>query len=173
MLRLSQADCFTGYYPPRPCFELKEDIRILLWGILSTRWLHGRRRAVSRFVLLADDSAEVPNLVKKSYSQFRLTSSDWDQLTKMHDVLQEPGNITQSFFSAKFPTVWRALPEALAETWANMAATKRFEGMRDSINAGLENLEKWYSKTDDTDFDDYYTAPAAEIMEVVSVQTGQ
>ncbi|KAJ7808949.1 hypothetical protein B0H14DRAFT_2577512 [Mycena olivaceomarginata] len=32
-----------------------------------------------------------------------------------------------------------------------MAATKIFRGMKDSINAGLANLEKWYSKTDDTD----------------------
>jgi hypothetical protein len=32
-----------------------------------------------------------------------------------------------------------------------MAATEKFEDMRDSINAGLDNLEKWYGKTDDTD----------------------
>ncbi|KAJ7861151.1 hypothetical protein B0H13DRAFT_2355218 [Mycena leptocephala] len=44
-----------------------------------------------------------------------------------------------------------ALLEALAATWGNMAATEKFEDMRDSINAGLENLEKWYGKTDDTD----------------------
>ncbi|KAJ6522148.1 hypothetical protein B0H19DRAFT_1277472 [Mycena capillaripes] len=61
----------------------------------------------------------------------------------------------QAFFKkiSSNPTVWRTLPllEALAETLGNMAATTKFEDMRDSINAGLENLEKWYGKTDDID----------------------
>ncbi|KAK7036845.1 hypothetical protein R3P38DRAFT_2770914 [Favolaschia claudopus] len=54
---------------------------------------------------------------------------------------------------SRFPTVWRTLPllEAMAETWRNMADTERFADMRESILAGLDNLEKWYGKTDDTD----------------------
>jgi hypothetical protein len=32
-----------------------------------------------------------------------------------------------------------------------MAATEKFEDMRDSINAGLDNLEKSYGKTDNKD----------------------
>jgi hypothetical protein len=32
-----------------------------------------------------------------------------------------------------------------------MAATEKFEDRCDSINACLDNLEKWYRKTDDTD----------------------
>ncbi|KAF8200467.1 hypothetical protein K438DRAFT_1758694 [Mycena galopus ATCC 62051] len=133
-----------------------------LLGWIRTRWasmftfldrLILLRAAVNRFVLLADDSTEVPNLVKKSYSDFRLSSRDREQLVKIHEVLQEPANIQQSFSSAKSPTVWRTLPllEALAETWRNMAATEKFEDMRDSIDSGLDNLEKWYGKTDDTD----------------------
>ncbi|KAJ6616243.1 hypothetical protein B0H10DRAFT_1949272 [Mycena sp. CBHHK59/15] len=68
-------------------------------------------------------------------------------------VKQEPANIQQSFSSSRHPTVWCTLPllEALAETWRNMAATEKFTDMRESINAGLNNLEKWYGKTDDTD----------------------
>ncbi|KAJ6524840.1 hypothetical protein B0H10DRAFT_2249520 [Mycena sp. CBHHK59/15] len=143
-------------------------------------------------------------LVKKSYSDFRLTTKDWDHLTKMHEVLQEPANIQQSFSSSKYPTVWRTLPllEALRETWTNMAATEKFQGMRESINAGLDNLEKWYTKTDDTDvyfvclgesvimeffayeeglakfeavFDAYYVEPADGVAEAVlphNVPTG-
>ncbi|KAJ6631849.1 hypothetical protein B0H10DRAFT_1937605 [Mycena sp. CBHHK59/15] len=111
------------------------------------------KQAVNRFVLLDDDSTEVPNLVKKSYSNFRLSTRDWEQLIKMREVLQEPANIQQSFSSSRHPTVWRTLPllEALAETWRNMAATEKFVDMQDSINASLDNLEKWYGKTDDTD----------------------
>jgi hypothetical protein len=32
-----------------------------------------------------------------------------------------------------------------------MAAIDRFADMKDSINCGLENLDKWYRKTNDTD----------------------
>ncbi|KAJ6599600.1 hypothetical protein B0H10DRAFT_720541 [Mycena sp. CBHHK59/15] len=71
----------------------------------------------------------------------------------MHEVLQEPAKIQQSFSSARFPTVWRTLPllEFLQQSWRNMAATDKFADMRDSINCGLENLEKWYRKTNDSD----------------------
>ncbi|KAJ7022699.1 hypothetical protein C8F04DRAFT_1310168 [Mycena alexandri] len=79
-------------------------------------------------------------------------SQSYNSGTRTFNISDEPANIQQSFSSAKHPTVWRTLPllEALAETWANMAATEKFAPMRDSINAGLENLEKWYGKTDDT-----------------------
>ncbi|KAF7366232.1 HAT family dimerization domain-containing protein [Mycena venus] len=131
-------------------------------GWIRTRWasmftfldrLILLRAAVNRFVLLVDDSAKVPNLVRTSYSNFRLSTRDWEQLIKMREVLQEPANIQQSFSSSRHPTVWRTLPllEALAETWRNMATTEKFVNTRESINAGLDNLEKWYGKTDDTD----------------------
>ncbi|KAF7364524.1 HAT family dimerization domain-containing protein [Mycena venus] len=148
-------------FPKKMCTETGVPVLQLLdW--IRTRWasmftfldrLILLRAAVNRFVLLADDSAEVPNLVRKSYSNFRLSTRDWEQLIKMREVLQEPANIQQSFSSSRHPTVWRTLPllEALAETWRNMAATEKFVDMRESINAGLDNLEKWYGKTDDTD----------------------
>jgi hypothetical protein len=68
-------------------------------------------------------------------------------------LFQEPANIQQSFSSSKYPTVWRTLPllEVLQRTWENMAATDKFADMRDSINAGLANIAKWYSKTEETD----------------------
>ncbi|KAK7025717.1 HAT family dimerization domain-containing protein [Favolaschia claudopus] len=133
-----------------------------LLGWIRTRWalmftfldrLILLRLAVNRFVLLADDSSEVPNLVKKSYANFRLSNQDWEHLGRIREVLQEPANIQQSFSSSRYPTVWRTLPllEALAETWRNMAATDRFADMQDSIYAGLENIENWYGKTNDTD----------------------
>jgi hypothetical protein len=51
-------------------------------------------QAFNCFILLADDSTEVPNLVKKSYSDFRLTIGDWEQLVKMHEVLQGANSAT-------------------------------------------------------------------------------
>jgi hypothetical protein len=60
-------------------------------------------QAVNCFILSADDSTEVPNLVKKSYSDFRLTIGDWEQLVKMHEVLQGANNSTDVFFSPQEP----------------------------------------------------------------------
>jgi hypothetical protein len=45
-------------------------------------------QGINRFVQLADDSEEVPNLKKKSYSDFKLTRNDWDKITLMHKVLR-------------------------------------------------------------------------------------
>jgi hypothetical protein len=125
---------------------------------------------VNQFALTADESDEVPDLQGKNYLDFKLSKSEWVKIRKMHEVLQvrsyvtlewfsklninqEPAKIQQSFSSAKFPTVWRTLPllEFLQQSWRNMAAIDRFADMKDSINCGLENLEKWYRKTNDTD----------------------
>jgi hypothetical protein len=51
-------------------------------------------QAVNRFILLADDGTEVPNLVKKSYSDFQLTIGDWEQLVKMQKALQVANSAT-------------------------------------------------------------------------------
>ncbi|KAJ7465531.1 hypothetical protein FB451DRAFT_1179014 [Mycena latifolia] len=98
-------------------------------------------------------------LLQKAVNQFASTAdetqnkADWVKITLMHEVLQEPAKIQQSFSSAKFPTVWRTVPllEFLQQSWMNMAAHSKFASMASSINAGLENLEKWYRKTDETD----------------------
>jgi hypothetical protein len=50
------------------------------------------------------------------------------------------------------PTLSRTIPvlEFLQETWENMANHDRFIEIATGIEAGLENLGKWYRKTDDT-----------------------
>ena len=46
-------------------------------------------KAVNRFVMLADDSDEVPDLAgDKRYADFKLTRKDWDHLARLHEVLQ-------------------------------------------------------------------------------------
>ena len=45
-------------------------------------------QAINWFILLADDSAEVPTLRGKSYGDFQLFSTDWEKLQLMHEVLQ-------------------------------------------------------------------------------------
>ncbi|KAG2743482.1 hypothetical protein P692DRAFT_20745381, partial [Suillus brevipes Sb2] len=80
---------------------------------------------VNRFVRLADDSDEVPNLRKKQYSDFKLSQSDWFQLSLLHEVLQQ--------------------------SWQNMAANDKFSSVAHALHAGLKNLGKWSRKTDKTD----------------------
>ncbi|KAG2050400.1 hypothetical protein BDR06DRAFT_1011235 [Suillus hirtellus] len=79
--------------------------------------------------------------------------SDWVQLLLLREVLQEPANATQSFSSAKNPTVWRAIPvlEFLQQSWQNMADDEKFSSIADALQAGLENLGKWSHKMDEID----------------------
>ena len=51
------------------------------------------------------------------------------------------------------PVVWQTIPvlEFLQQTWDSMANTLRFHELMNIIYGGLENLQKWYNKTDDTD----------------------
>ncbi|KAG2337502.1 hypothetical protein BDR05DRAFT_843877, partial [Suillus weaverae] len=45
-------------------------------------------KGVNRFIQLADDSDEVPNLQGKTYGVFKLSAAEWTKLKLMHDVLQ-------------------------------------------------------------------------------------
>ena len=58
----------------------------------------------------------------------------------------------QTFSSLHDPTVWRTIPvlEFLIKTWENMAALPRFDKVREALIEGLDNLAKWYKKTDDS-----------------------
>ncbi|KAJ7453409.1 hypothetical protein FB451DRAFT_1185218 [Mycena latifolia] len=104
-----------------------------LIGWIRTRWasLYAfldrillLQKAVNQFANSADESDEVPGLDGKCYMDFKLGKSDWLKIQKMHEVLQ---------------------------CWINMAALPKFADMAPSIEAGLENIAKWYRKTDDTD----------------------
>ncbi|KAG2745541.1 hypothetical protein P692DRAFT_201719975, partial [Suillus brevipes Sb2] len=46
------------------------------------------QQGVNRFIQLADDSDEVPNLQGKSYRAFKLSAEEWKKLELIHDVLQ-------------------------------------------------------------------------------------
>lgn len=153
-------------------------LQLITW--IRTRWaslysfldrILQLQKAINRFVQLADDSEEVPDLVGgKGYSDFKLMKKDWEQIEKVHEVLkvlitehrcvcvlisstQEPATATQSFSSSRYPTVSRTIPvlEFLQQSWENMAKLPKFREMRKPIEAGLENLKKWYCRVDDTD----------------------
>lgn len=66
---------------------------------------------------------------------------------------KEPADAQQSFSSNKQPTVWRIIPvlEYLVVRWEDMASQSKYYEISESIEAGLDNLAKWYRTTDDSD----------------------
>jgi hypothetical protein len=124
---------------------------------------------VSHFAQFADESDMVPKLKGKNYSDFYLRKRDWEKLELMHEVLQvrleliyvpiidycvkEPASAKQTFSSSKEPSAFRTIPvlEFLRETWGNMVNLPRFSEVKDAIQKGLESLEKYYGKVNDSD----------------------
>jgi hypothetical protein len=47
-----------------------------------------KSQGVNRFIQLADDSDEVPDLKGKAYAAFKLPSQGWSKMELMQDVLQ-------------------------------------------------------------------------------------
>jgi hypothetical protein len=45
-------------------------------------------QAITKFINLADDSPQVPDLQKKSYADFRLSSDEWANLELLRDILK-------------------------------------------------------------------------------------
>ncbi|KAJ7623099.1 hypothetical protein DFH06DRAFT_1142882 [Mycena polygramma] len=112
-------------------------------------------------------------LLRAAVNRFvHLADNHGEHIIKIHEVLQDLANTSRPRIHG-------------GNLGANMAATENFEHMQDSINAGLENLEKWFGKTDNTDvyfrwirpskrlslsdralhkIDDYYVATTAEVV---------
>ena len=143
------------------CIEAEvPTLELLKW--IRTRWaslfhfldrILKLQEGVNRFTLLADSSSAVPNLKGKSYSNFKLDDKEWKRIALIHEVLQEPANAQQSFSLSTSPTVWHIIPtlKFLQDRWESMACISKFAIMSDAIKLGLENLQKWYRKTDDTE----------------------
>ena len=66
---------------------------------------------------------------------------------------QEPASAQQSFSKSQEPAVWRAIPvlEYLEEKWETFVNDPQFDKLSEAIHGGLENIRKWYQKTDDSD----------------------
>ncbi|KAG6903521.1 hypothetical protein DXG01_000457, partial [Tephrocybe rancida] len=64
----------------------------------------------------------------------------------------EPRDAQTQFSSEKFPTVSKTLPilEYLIERWDNFARLPKFAKIAYAIRKGLEKIQKWYNKTDDS-----------------------
>lgn len=69
------------------------------------------------------------------------------------DSLQPPSKACHSFSAGTTPTVYRALPtlEHIREAWLQLAKKTEHEDIKEAIDFGLKNIDKWYRKLDDTD----------------------
>lgn len=56
---------------------------VVILQVADNEW-----QGVNRFVRLADDSDEVPKLRRRQYADFKLTNSDWLQLSLLHEALR-------------------------------------------------------------------------------------
>ena len=97
-------------------------------------------QALNRFTLLADTSEDVPRLTKRKYSDFNLSTEEWDLLKLVKDVLKvyflcislivpayilekEPALTQQEFSSETEPTLWKMIPilECIKDKWTEMS----------------------------------------------------
>jgi endonuclease IV len=107
-------------------------------------------QGITKFINLADESPQVPNLQRKTYADFRLTQKEWAMLDLLRQILKHPALAQQQFSSERVPTVSKVFPiiEFLLSALEAAKKDKAFEDIHDAIVAGVSNLEKWYRKLD-------------------------
>ena len=107
-------------------------------------------QGITKFINLADESTQVPNLQRKMYADFRLTQNEWARLDLLRQILKHPALAQQQFSSERVPMVSKVFPIVKFLLSALEAAQKdeAFDDIRDAIAAGVSNLEKWYRKLD-------------------------
>ncbi|KAF5340528.1 hypothetical protein D9758_015833 [Tetrapyrgos nigripes] len=134
-------------------------LELRLW--IRTRWasLHDAldrvivlEKAIILFTQTADDDESVPKLKNKSYLDYRMSRVDWDHLKIVHEVLSLPAQATQSFSSSRHPTLSKTIPtlEYMRSMWVAMSENTRFLPVKSALLRGIENIDKWYNKVDDS-----------------------
>ena len=103
-----------------------------------------------KFINLAEESLQVPNLQRKSYANFRLTHKEWARLDLLCQILKHPTLAQQQFSSEHIPTVSKVFPivEFLLSALEAAQKDEAFKDIHDAIAAGVSNLRKWYRKLD-------------------------
>ena len=107
-------------------------------------------QGITKFINLADESTQVPNLQRKTYADFRLTQNEWARLDLLHQILKHPTLAQQQFSSERVPMVSKVFPivEFLLSALEAAQKDEAFNDIHDAITAGVSNLKKWYQKLD-------------------------
>ena len=66
---------------------------------------------------------------------------------------QEPASATQTFSATTHPSLSRSIPvlEFLSQSWEDFGDNLDYETLAAPLQAGLDNLGKWYRRTDESD----------------------
>lgn len=125
------------------------------WGSLNDCLESGldMRKAIDSFCDLADSEESLPPLrSKKKWSNFKLQPSEWHLIGLARDVLKVAADLHADLSAQKSPTLQRVYPliEKLMSQWEQMAKKPKYAPLKHAIQAGLENMYKWYRKTDDS-----------------------
>jgi hypothetical protein len=100
---------------------------------------------------------------------YRISEDEWDLLAMIQKVLavcnstsrariytsyvcQAAANVQEAFSAEYYPTVWRILPlyEDFIAQWRALAEDPKMAILELAINAGIESVEKYYNKTDNS-----------------------
>jgi hypothetical protein len=84
----------------------------------------------------------------------QVSSSSHFNFCTVHRIhFKEPASAKQTFSSSKEPSAFRTILvlEFLKETWTNIADLPKFSEVKDAIHKGLESLNKYHGKVNDTD----------------------
>ena len=105
-------------------------------------------QGITKFINLADESTQVPNLQRKMYANFRLTQNEWARLDLLRQILKHPTLAQQQFSSERVPMVSKVFPivEFLLSVLEAVQKDEVFDDIHDAIAAGVSNLKKWYRK---------------------------
>ena len=128
-------------------------------------------QAIDIFCVLADENEDIPPLVNgKNWSNFKLAGAEWlliqlayNCLVVCSDIVTFPlcfhlcwsqilASVHRELSAEKTPTCHKVFPllEKIQTEWEDLHDNPWYHPVQDAIQAGLDIMEKWYQKTDDT-----------------------
>lgn len=155
------APCYWGRYVEYESFFLglcdliHSDRRSTIlpnWQMRVTKFLTWKGKVILIFIFTNGTGTSSSSCMRFSRYVGHSLSPCFSILTSLF-IAKEPASAKQTFSSSKEPSAFRTIPvlEYLKETWGNMANHPKFSEVKNSIHKGIENLDKWYNKVNDTD----------------------
>ncbi|PPR02389.1 hypothetical protein CVT24_002051 [Panaeolus cyanescens] len=125
------------------------------WGSLADcfAWLLLMQKVINHFTSLADDNEDLPKLRNgKKWRNFKMTGDEWNIITLAYNVLAIPAKMHAQLASQSQPTLQHVYPllEKLMSDWDDMINDPKYAPIKHAIQAGVDNMVKWYRKTDES-----------------------